>query len=426
MSDPRINRRQAISLLGGGAIGAFWFSGAWAVEHLSKTSGNPTQTKLEAADFSFNPIDRTLGSTLATDFTGDHPSKNHIILWDKPKFLASLSNRSIASTEVAPLVIVGGGMSGILTAYALRKYNPILLEQAPRMGGNSRGESWRGIDYSIGAAYFTKPDSGSFIDQLIQEIGLTNEIQIRQNHDPVLFQGRMLSHFWNGASDPEHSSQFVILKKYFEDLVAEKSGLSIPQIPFSPKNPSPETLRLSKITFKEHLETLLSGPLHPHLNALIERYCWSSFAASSGEIHAAAGINFFASEFQSLCFVPGGNSRIAELTLSKLMSQIPHSHFRPESMVYDVRADLSGARVSYVDAKGVSKVISTDCVVLACPKFIAAKLLHEIEPERAKAIKTLEYHSYLVANVWVNHSSKFSFFVLYSLEKPDSNEKSLI
>src|ERR1017187_8623814 len=49
------------------------------------------------------------------------------------------------------VVIVGGGPSGLMTAWQLRHTNFLLLEKEPRLGGNAISEQWRGVWYSTGA-----------------------------------------------------------------------------------------------------------------------------------------------------------------------------------------------------------------------------------------------------------------------------------
>ena len=90
-----------------------------------------------------------------------------------------------------PLVVVGGGMSGLVTSYLLRDYRPILLEQAQRLGGNSQGQSWRGMDYAIGAAYFTEPDMESPLGKLVTELGLPALWTMEQGEDPVALSGKI-------------------------------------------------------------------------------------------------------------------------------------------------------------------------------------------------------------------------------------------
>ena len=49
------------------------------------------------------------------------------------------------------VVIIGGGASGLCTAYRPRDCNFLLLEKEPRLGGNAISEQWNGQWYSTGA-----------------------------------------------------------------------------------------------------------------------------------------------------------------------------------------------------------------------------------------------------------------------------------
>lgn len=121
----------------------------------TKSAANSVADPFQA----ISPIDRTLPEKAPLRYSGDDPGRAHRILWDKPGYVAAKGGLPEPS-EKAPLAIVGGGLSGLASAYLLRKHRPVLLERAERFGGNSRGESWRGVDYAIGAAYFVKPETG--------------------------------------------------------------------------------------------------------------------------------------------------------------------------------------------------------------------------------------------------------------------------
>src|SRR5690606_11249092 len=88
------------------------------------------------------PINRQVSPGGELRFSGDNPDDTHSVLWDIPGFLERKGISDFASTtpdERASLVIVGGGMSGLGTAWLLRDQNPVVLERAERMGGNARG-----------------------------------------------------------------------------------------------------------------------------------------------------------------------------------------------------------------------------------------------------------------------------------------------
>ena len=148
--------------------------------------------------------------------------------------------------------------------------------------------------------------------------------------------------------------------------------------------------------------TNVAGGKLPHqLEVALEHFCWSTYAASTKELSATAGLNFLAREDSPICVAAGGNSRIVERVLEKLLETIPASNFRPRSMAIDVRVEGDGVRVLYADIEGNLHHIKAKAVVMSCPKFVVKHIVHDLEPERVKAIESLRYRAYMTANVLV-------------------------
>lgn len=361
---------------------------------------------------SLSPIDRSLGDgPVGAEFFGDTPSKAHSLLWNKARVLAERGGIPKPS-EYRPIVVVGGGISGLTSAYLLRDQAPIVLEQASRLGGNSKGQSWRGIDYSIGAAYFCVPEANSPTARLFQELGLSSRYRLTEEAGLVATKSGLISDFWSGADLEEaEAKQVKRLVRYLKDILEEKTF------------PYPDPLRiessarksfefLDKSSLRRHLERVV-GPLSPTLGAIIEQYCWSSFAASASEISAASGLNFLAAEFGPIATFPGGNSAVAEALCEQLHAQLPPNSLRANATVIDVRVQGDTALVSYIDSDRQIVTIETSYVVMSCPKFIVAKILNDIEPSRVSAIQELEYRAYIVANVLLKGTSSISAYDLY-------------
>lgn len=154
-------------------------------------------------------------------------------------------------------------------------------------------------------------------------------------------------------------------------------------------------------------------PLHPHIEATLEHFCWSSFSASFSEVSAASGINFYTGEFGELLVTPGGNSGVAELLLKKLNSELPPENLCPSSIVFDVTVVDDGVIVSYENKEGKVESMHAQSVVMACPKFVVARILNGIEEKRDLAIKSLRYNSYLVGNVLLNKHIKDDFYDIF-------------
>jgi hypothetical protein len=360
-----------------------------------------------------SPLDRSLPERGVMGFSGDAPERPHNVLWDQRTYLAAKGGGLPEPDERVPLVVVGGGIAGLASAYLLREHRPVVLEQAPRFGGNSRGEAWRGIDYATGAAYLIEPDEGSAIALLLDEIGLTADWRVKTTEDPVVVAGKRYDEFWDGHSDPDRREQFELLKRHFLAVLEEAGGLQYPEIPVTDATRRDVIDALDRESFAAYLERIAGGPLHPHLTAAVEHYCWSSFGASSGELGAASGLNFYAAEFGNICVLPGGNAAVAERLLAHLADAVPAGHLRPGCLVLDVRAVADGVVVSYEDHTGMLRSLHARAAVIACPKFVVGKLIDDLEAERRQAIARLRYRAYLVANVLLDRPLAAEFYDLF-------------
>ncbi|MCB0352028.1 MAG: FAD-dependent oxidoreductase [Bdellovibrionales bacterium] len=405
-----ISRRTAIKLILGGGSTLYLSACSSGVSRLLQ-QGGPSHLQ------EYSPIDRTLPSPAPKQFFADNFTKPHAVLWDKQGYLKA-NNLSIgAPTERVPLVIVGGGISGLTTAYLLRDLNPVVLEQDKRFGGNSKGQSWNGLDYSIGAAYFIEPEPDTEIDALIRELGIDSLWKIKTDEDPVQLAGEMYRGFWEGETlqgDARGLRQLDLLKTYFTS-VNEGEAVPYPDIPITDPELVPYIQKLDQVSFKQHLETIVGEPLHEQIETALEHYCWSSLCASANEVSAAAGLNFYAAEFGNIAVLAGGNSRVAERLLERISATLSPSNLRPQSLVFDIDVTGDGVLVSYLDGEGALHTILADSVVMSCPKFVAKKIINDLEPERSEVISRLTYRSYLVANVCLGGGTQDPFYDLYLL-----------
>ncbi len=367
------------------------------------------------------PIDYEINVNKSNYFFGDEPkSKAHPILWGKSDFL---KKNKVVNSETTDVVIVGGGISGLSSAYLLRNHKPIVLEQSERFGGNSRAEVWNGLRYSTGAAYFMEQEPGTEIYKLFKELDIHSQCRTRKEEDQKLLNGVFYKSFWSGETDPKNKKQFVELAKFFKDMFDEKNGLVFPEIPLSvaelseDKKLSEFLKKLDGYSFREYLEkvVLKNNKLTPHVEQALERYMWSAFSCSIDEISAAMGLNAYVAEFGDAYVAPGGNAKVAEIFLKKGLEVIPKNNYRPSSLAFDVKVENGFVNVKYVNSKSEVCEIKAKTVVMACPKFVVKKILQDIEPERLAAYQKLKYRSYLVANVLIGKKSTNDIYDTYLL-----------
>lgn len=396
-----ISRRAALKILSlsGGAL------------YLQSCAGkSPLAAAIDrAAADDTGPVDRTMKDRAPPLFFGDDFARPHKILWNQNRPAAP------APTEEADVAIIGGGMSGLATAYLLRDRRPIVLEQADRFGGNARGQAWSGLDYPMGAAYFMDTDEGSALEKFYKDVGV-NEIRKEKGAgDPFLLDGALRRGFWSGEVDPKAKRQFAKLRRYFEDVYNEENGRIYPAIPYEDAEMKAYVEKLDRETFLAHVERIAGGKLHPLIRSAMEHYCWSSFNAAMGELSAASGLNFYAAEFGKVWVAPAGNAGVAEAILRKLRAALPPANLRARATVSSVKVVDGGVWVTYADEREKYRTIFAKAAVMACPKYVAKHVLDGIEPERKAAMDSIAYRGYVVGSALLKKPLREDFYDLYLL-----------
>ncbi|MBL8878134.1 MAG: FAD-dependent oxidoreductase [Phycisphaerales bacterium] len=327
--------------------------------------------------------------------------------------------------EQARVVVIGGGLSGLASAYLLREHQPITLEMYRRFGGVSRGEAWRDLPYSLGGAYFITPDRGTFLSHFYRRLGLH---RVRREAPPGdLFEshGAILDDWWecNACTDDERAAfeRYAAAVRHFAD---EK----YPDIPL-PEEDFDWIMELDQRTLWEDIEQRIGMPLPRRLAEPIQAYCYSSFNAGAQDISAAAGWNFIAAEEYGRWVLPGGNAYMTnELwrRLGRLDRDIrpecrPH-HLRSGCIVTDVRLDAGGVLVTYMDQRRNMHTIAAERVIVAAPKFVAKRFIHNLEAldaEKWNAIHQVFTYGYLVVNVLLNQPVERDFYEIWMLGDSD-------
>ena len=393
-----LSRRSSLRILGLGSLGALLAAvGIGRLRRLQEAAGpalgmatgteEANQSPLAAAAC---PI-QSVGDLPQADFTGDAPARPHAAFWAAPAQLsATLRGR-------LQVVIVGGGVAGLVAAQALQDLQPLLLEQAPQLGGNARGERWGEALYGLGAAYLGVPEAGTPFATFLDDLGLT--AQLRQSAEMPLntfmHDGQLHHDFWQGGSDPARADAFTAAHDHFMARAAD--GLA--HLPPSQSSLSwAEIMRLDRLSFADYLRVEL-GPLHPHLDAFISGYCSSSLGAPPAELSAAQALAFLCSDLRGVSALPGGNAAITEALAQHLSQVLPAARLQTGALVLSVVPQADGVRVHFRDAAGHEQAVEAAACLFAAPKFIAAHVVTGLPPAQRQAMQALRYSAYLVANV---------------------------
>lgn len=363
------------------------------------------------------------GLPFAPWFTGDD-FDNNAIPFHGPEDVFP-GGEPPAPTENINVAIIGGGLSGLCTAYLLRDQRPVVFDLRPRFGGNAMGETWRGIDYSLGSAYCISPDRGSFLDHLYRRLGLRADHRLDEGENPAELNGQILPDFYSGSWIP--ADQRAGFDAY-RQVVAYYANEAYPDIPLPEGEDNQWILDLDRMFLKDDILERMGMPIPPLLHAGIQSYCYSSFGAGYEELSAAGGWNFLAAEEYGRWVFPGGNGAMAR-AMWEPIAQLDHCNgpgggpelLRAGCRVVDVRVRAQGShrvQVTYKDRDGKFRSLLAKRAVMACSKHLCKYILNDIavlDNAKYEAMQYVQPVAYFVANVLLNTRLDRDFYDLFLL-----------
>jgi protoporphyrinogen oxidase len=276
------------------------------------------------------------------------------------------------------VVIVGGGPSGLITAWMLRHTNFLLLEKEPRLGGNAISEEWRGVWYSTGAAY----QGSKAIEALCGEIALP--IHRIRSVDAAVINDTIVPDFWGEGLWKSPYPERV--KKSFAQFLKDMKALDIEK----------NAPKLDSMTFAEMLK-----PYVPELKLWFDNFGpnnWGADAENTSALIGATSMDWGAGLDEERYTWAGGLGRIS-LALEQAVDKAAPGRLRKKATVIQVEQAGGAPTVSFILPGGGTRTVNAKAVVIACPKFIAKKIVQGLDREHAEAMGQLRYAPYLVMNV---------------------------
>lgn len=294
-------------------------------------------------------------------------------------------NRSSPS-KYYDVVVIGTGISGLAAAWHLRDTDLLLLEKDPKIGGTAKRESWLGQYYSIGAAYMNSPSST--FAAIFKDLNL-NPIELQKPDNSLFWKGETYHDvLGEGVSDLPFGKDAVASFKEAWKIMRDLSNQPdiFPSTPL--EETTPKSLEFDTFTFKQFL-----SKFHPKVTEFIDLYVRSSWGVDSSKISAFAGLNFFSSEFSGVYAFPGGNAVLCETLAEHLQECLVSSAF-----VSRVEQKGNKVEVTYVK-NGMTVTVLAKGVVIAAPKYIAARILHNMPDVYKDLFRSMRYGAYMVGAV---------------------------
>ncbi|MEZ5357045.1 MAG: protoporphyrinogen oxidase [Bryobacteraceae bacterium] len=292
----------------------------------------------------------------------------------------------------APVVIVGGGISGLSTAYYLAKagIRPTVIEREPRLGGVITTESVEGCVIEGGPDSFLSAKPWAL--DLIRELGLAGDVIDSNDH-------RRVTYIWkNGRLVPMPDGLMMmvptrVLPMAFSRLFSLSTKARMGMEYFRKPQPGDGRDRSVGEFIEEHYgreaveylaEPLLAGVFGGDPDQLSARSTLTRFVDLEKE-HGSLTRGVLAGRKAAAGAAPGSLFKTLKRGLAQLVDALLPSI-----------GNMVNGEVEAVSAKGVrigGEWILARHVVLACPAHEAARLTEQCDPELAKMLRAIDYSS---------------------------------
>jgi hypothetical protein len=356
----------------------------------------------------------------------------------------------IPDTGVYDLIIVGGGISGLATAFFARQIAPaaniLILENNPRAGGNASRDDGAPLPApaSAAGAYFAYPYD-DFLFDFYGGIGI--------DWDNYIIPSPIYSYYFDADVGPSttRAAMFPGTKRWVNDAYSAK-GIS--EFPFAPSlvrqfkqarqmfrnwyvrngaptdppdDSDPQYDYLAFMSLRDYLQN--EEDFDPVIADFYDQYASDSLAAPASEANAHSAISFLGAEYNDLVSAPGGLSFVARKALKTLIPgaidgdsdqeilnnpinesalDLPGNPVRCRTGVTAVRCDTdyNGASVHYWDPMSASFLqAEASAVVLAGQMYTARHLVdHLLDGNQRAAMQAYRSMPTPIANVVVNNS----------------------
>jgi protoporphyrinogen oxidase len=284
------------------------------------------------------------------------------------------------ATSRHDVVIIGGGISGLTSAYLLRHRDFLLLEKEPHLGGNAYEMEYQGSPYATGTAFLYRSDASY---ALAVELGM-KPLPVN-NPDGTILKGEFVPDTWGTGLDhlPYPASVREAFKKFKKEILA--------------------------IDIEKRSAEFYNLPLSDFLKGYPEELTqwWDAYGASNyGAICRDAATGAAIIEMQSMndesskddrFTWPGGLGALTKTLAGLLRPQFADRMISSATTVA-VTQQKNEVHVTYIQG-GELKTVAARAVIMATPKLITSRIVEGIPEKQLEAMRQIRYIPYPVVNL---------------------------
>lgn len=333
--------------------------------------------------------------------TACDPSKTQDVQASSAPAQTEQSKATDQAQEQVDVLIVGGGLSGLSTAYHLKKagISYRILELAPRVGGRVRTGTYpEQAQAEVGLAEFW---DGNPALEIVKELNVQME-RVDTGLSSFMFENKLLP--FKGDSNQEFVSGLLgaaDYKRYQEwDQSMEKM-----QHELEDGDPGPELSKLKEISFEDWLK---KQNLPPKAFAMVKAVLDPEIGTSISRISALDGIaewHIFTGKGANPNHVVGGNQNLTEA----IADSIGREHISLNTQVTNVIDTADGVEVRAVDTGSYSNhTFKAKYAVMAIPlyRMFEIQFVPRLNESVYQAVHTQGWGAYFTAHVLLDKAAE--------------------